>query len=388
MRLHLLLPKVNPSKRPAPTTCVFSGCSGKRFRFHQPVSKSLRDTIYQRVEAHRYQCLKCGRTFRVYPEGVTSAQTSQRVKGLAVMLYLLGLSYGAVSLALEAIGVSFSKTHVYNTVQEAAKRVPGLKREQVFEGIKTSVIGSDLTSVKCNGKWLPLGITVDAISGLALSIDALSGEDMQTLKEWVEPIAQQVGAQLLVTDDADGFKTVADEIGVQHQVCKSHVLRNTQTLIERFQALVGQVADASLQAIGVSAAQAQADLARLGDLIKSRRREDAGELETLHHRYGQAVAPRPGESMSLAYRLRLLYLDRWNLWFRLTRYRRWKGPRGEQIDGTNNACERAIGWWIKERYRSMRGYKVPANAERVSRLLAWSGNFLNQGGAELTLLLS
>ena len=154
MRLQLLLPKVNPSKRPIPTTCAFSDYSGKRFRFHQPVTKSLRDTIHQHVEAHRYQCLKCGRTFRVYPEGVTSAQTSQRVKGLAVMLSLLGLSYGAVSLALQAIEVSLSKTHVYNTVQEAAKRVPGLKREQVFEGIKTSALGSDLTSVKCKGTWL------------------------------------------------------------------------------------------------------------------------------------------------------------------------------------------------------------------------------------------
>ena len=38
----------------------------------------------------RYQCLKCQRTFRVYPEGTTRAQTSLRVKGLAVMLYLLG----------------------------------------------------------------------------------------------------------------------------------------------------------------------------------------------------------------------------------------------------------------------------------------------------------
>jgi len=34
-----------------------------------------------------------------------------------------------------------------------------------------------------------------------------------------------VGATVLVTDDADGFKTVADEVGVQHQVCKAHVLR-------------------------------------------------------------------------------------------------------------------------------------------------------------------
>src|SRR5260370_19140901 len=56
---------------------------------------------------------------------------------------------------------------------------------------------------------------------------------------------------------------------------------------------------------------------------------------------------------------------------RPTQHRKWKGPQGETLDGTNNACERAIGWWIKERYRSMRGYKVPEHAVGVSRLLAW-----------------
>ena len=73
---------------------------------------------------------------------------------------------------------------------------------------------------------------------------------------------------------------------------------------------------------------------------------------------------------------------------RLTRYRHWKGPKKETLDGTNKATERAIGWWIKERYRSMRGYKVPANAVGVSRLLAWCGNFLNaEEGANLAELL-
>ncbi len=383
MRLRLLLPKVNPEKMVAPSKCIEAHGDGRRFRLHQPVKKAVRDTVYQHVEVHRYQCLKCGRTFRVYPEGVSGAQISGRVKGLAVMLYLLGLSYGAVCLALEAIGVSMSKTLVYETVQEAARRIPDLKRECVFEGMHTPALGADLTSVKCKGKWLPLGITVDPITGLALSIDALSAEDTQTLKEWIEPIAQRVGAQVLVSDDADGFKTIADEIGVQHQVCKSHVLRNTESLIERFQALIKSGEEASLKAIGVSREQAQADLKRLGELVKSRKRVQAAELEQMHRRYLQATPPLPGEHMSLAYRLRMLFLDRWNLWFRLTCYRSWKGPQGEQLDGTNNACERAIGWWIKERYRCMRGYKVPENAVWVSRFLAWCGNHLNRGGANL-----
>jgi transposase-like protein len=97
---------------------------------------------------HRYRCLKCGRTFRVYLLGLSHAHSSERVRGLAVMLYLLGLSYGAVSLALESLGVPLSKSRVYEIVQEVATRIPDLKREQVFEGVKTVALGADLTSVK------------------------------------------------------------------------------------------------------------------------------------------------------------------------------------------------------------------------------------------------
>ena len=155
------------------------------------------------------------------------------------------------------------KSRIYDAVQEAAKLVPGLKRDQVFAGVKTPALGGDLTSVKCKGEWLPLGITVDAISGLALPIDALSAEDSKALQDWIEPIAKSVGATVLVTDDADGFKTVADEVGVQHQVCKAHVLRNTEALIERYQPLVARDADGSLKALGVSPEQAAADLTRV-----------------------------------------------------------------------------------------------------------------------------
>lgn len=161
------------------------------------VEKPLRDTRYPEVEARRYVCVRCGRTFRVYPQGVTRAQTSLRVKGLAVLLYLLGLSYGAVSLALEALGVYLCKSRVYDTVQAVAERVPGLKREQVFEGLKTPALGADLTSVKVNGHWLTLGLTVDDVSGLVLTIDDLSGEDAETLREWLDPIAKAVEAEIL-----------------------------------------------------------------------------------------------------------------------------------------------------------------------------------------------
>ena len=48
---------------------------GGRCTCERRVTKPLRDTVYQQVQVHRYQCLRCKRTFRVYPEGTTHAQT-------------------------------------------------------------------------------------------------------------------------------------------------------------------------------------------------------------------------------------------------------------------------------------------------------------------------
>jgi transposase-like protein len=387
MRLHLILPSVEPDQITPPRQCPNPRCKSKRLYLHQQVPKPLRDTALRSVVVHRYRCLTCGHTFRVYPKGVTQDHTSQRVKGLAVLLYLLGLSYGATSLAMQALGIYMCKSRIYDTVQEAARRVPGLKRGEVFGSIKTPAMGGDLTMVKCRGKWLPLGLTVDPISGLVLTVDAVSGEDARTLREWMAPIAKAVGAQIVVTDDADGFKEVVDGLGMEHQVCKSHVLRNTDALIESLTPEVAQDKDGSLQKVGVTPQEAVADLRRLGELIRSRQVHEGDELEGIHLRYKRAPPPKKGEKASLAYRLRLLFLDRWELWERLTRYRTWRGPNDEELDGTNNPSERAIGNWVKERYRPMRGYKVEANAVRVSRLLAWAGNHLDRGGADLGALL-
>ena len=42
-----------------------------------------------------------------------------------------------------------------------------------------------------------------------------------------------------------------------------------------------------------------------------------------------------------------------------------------KINPTNNASERAIGWSVKERYRTMRGYKRKRSILNVTALTAW-----------------
>ena len=112
LRLQLIHPVVKAGELVVPKRCPHNACSGICLRLYQKMGNRLKDTVHRQVTARRHQCVECRRTFRVYPRGETNAQTSQRVKGLAAPLYLPGLSHGAVSLTLEALGCYMCKSRV------------------------------------------------------------------------------------------------------------------------------------------------------------------------------------------------------------------------------------------------------------------------------------
>lgn len=58
----------------------------------------------------------------------------------------------------------------------------------------------------------------------------------------------------------------------------------------------------------------------------------------------------------------------WHCWRCLT-----LDQRRDDLDGTNNSCERLVEWWIKERYRTMRGHKREESIRNVVTLTARMG---------------
>ena len=223
-----------------------------------------------------------------------------------------------------------------------------------------------------------------------LSLDLLPNGETATLMAWIADLATVLEAELLVSDDAHGFKSAADQNGLTHQVCKAHVLRNTEAWVEGIAPTLAVDADGSLAALGMSPAQAVMDCQDLLRLVTEPQPGPAASatLETIHRRSLHADKPSKGGTMSLTHRRRLFSLDRWDLWPRLTRYRTWEGPAGETLGGINNACERAIGWWVKERYRSMRGDKRAQSVLHVSRLIAAMGNALDSPGFALATVVA
>jgi transposase-like protein len=367
MRLSVRISPVKPGVYELPERCPYRNCDGKHFRPHQNhCDKAIRDPKYEAVETQRYRCLKCDRTFRVYPKGVSRAQQSDALKAFSVLLYVLGLTLLGKALFL-------GKTTVYRNVQASGQESRHLRRAWLQQGRRIRVIGADLTRVQCQGESLVIGVVVDDLEGIELSVDILDDETAETQLAWLRRIAEQVGAEVLVSDDADTFKIAADELDLAHQVCRAHVTGNVLDKVAELttQALDGP--DPVPPQVTISPEQLVADLETVQALIEGHPHDGEKQLAVLYQCYCLAPAPRQGEKATMWYRMRLLVLHLWNNWSRLTLYQRWQGPDGERLDGTNNSCERAIGWGVKERYRSMRGYKRQESVLNVSTLLGWLG---------------
>jgi transposase-like protein len=382
VHLNVRLPKVEPDSIQPPATCPFQvgkrkqrPCSGRHFKLHQVAcDKPLRDLRYPRVQAQRYRCLSCQRTFRVYPRGVSAAQQSSHLKALGVLLYVLGLSYQGVSDLLEALGQPVSKSTAYNNVQAAGACAIELRSRWLQQhGASVQVLGIDCTHVKRLGQATIIAVASAILTGEALSIEVLADESAESLKQWAQTLSASLQAEVLVTDDADAMKTVADALGLDQQLCRAHVNRNIHDLIASLGTKALEHPDRVPGESEFSVPQLLDDLQQVEELIKGLPHDGQQQLDLLATRYQSAPPPKPGQRASMWYRMRMLTLDWSENWSRLTRFQSWRSAQSEKLDGTNNVTERIIGQYVKERYRSMRGYKRKASILNVSSLVGWIG---------------
>lgn len=375
MRIKVRLPRVEPDHCDPLKSCPYEGCGGRQFKAHgvKGEVKPLRDPHYDHVIAYRWRCLKCGRTFRVYPRGVSNDQQSDRLKGLSVLLYVLGLSYGAVEDVLCAFNMPLAKTTVYLNVQEAGMAARQQQCQVVLQQGKRPVIGSDGSYVKVKGQEVGVQVVVDDATGELLGLEIIASESAEALIEVVRAVAEQVEAEVLVSDDLDSYKGVADALGMEHQICRSHVKRNVDELANKLRSQAG-AGEPIPEGVDSSPERLLDDLEFLQWLVRARPADGEERLEEFYDRYKAVPRPKVGQRHTVWYRMRMLITRLWERWRRLTLDQR----RGD-LDGTNNSSERCIGWWLKEHYRVMRGYKRTESILNVftltARMGARSGNY-------------
>ncbi len=294
MRVQVRLPKIQPDNYELPEQCPYDGCADDPFTPHgrKGEAKPVRDTDHDEVRAHRYCCATCGRTFRVYPTGVSNAQQSDRLKAMSVLLYVLGISYGGVEDFLTTIGLKIGKTTVYENVQVAGVVARKRQKTGLEHGGQRPIIGADGTFLKVSGQQVGIEVVVDDETGELLGLDITTSESAEEIEPFIREIAQQVEAEILVSDDFDTYKNIADNAGLTHQICQNHVIRNVDKVVES----IGQPSRMiypPLMPKGVKSGykQIEQDCQTLQSLVRERPSDAKAKLEALYACYEATPTP-------------------------------------------------------------------------------------------------
>ena len=265
-------------------------------------------------------------SFRHYPDGVGRASQSHRIQALAAVMQVLGLSCSVTSHLLGII----SKATVWRDVQRLGMALRG---QPSIKGT-VKVIGADETWVKLKGQPVCLGFVVEAQTGHTLGIEILVERNSHAFLLWLNKIAKEVRAELLVTDDLSTYKPVAQRLRLKHQICLTHMREN---VTKRLKKLSGEEA------------------------VKDEVRDIIKELPP----WGERVLRELAKVLRHNTPWRMFLRELADKYESLCLYLKQKG-----VPATNNVTERAIGR-SKVRSKTLRGFKSQEGMLNLFALTQW-----------------
>ena len=328
MRLRLLIPQVNTAPLRRPHGCRW--CGSMLLQRHQTVGKAVIDTQVRDTQAVRYRCTDCRRTFRQYAEGVSRARQSQRVVGLAVLLWTLGLSEWATSIVLKGLEAGIHRSTVHRDRLRAGLMLQ--QRHALPAAVR--VLGADETVVRIRGQGRLIGFVVESASGKTVGVDVLVEQDSAAFRRWLGPYAAALGVEVLVTDDLATYKPASRALGLRQQVCLTHVRK---WVGQRLRQVEGW----------------EEEKASVREIVRSLPHDGGARLMALEKRVRGSPA------------LRRLVVDLLGRWPTLVFHqgRPW-------VPATNNRTEQAIGK-SKVRFKTTRGFKSISGALAGIALTQW-----------------
>ena len=190
----LQLPEVKACETSRPKGCP--KCGGETFQRWGGSIRQVRDPHVREVLVYRYRCCRCRHTFRHNPSGVSQASQTARMRALAAIGWIFGMSYRGVSRYMSGFGVKLGRMSIWRDVQERAKE---LKRERHWKSVR--VLGVDGAYVRGWGERQKVLIAVDLGAGQPVAIGRVDEHEPQAVKRWLGPLVQQLGVSVIVTDD-------------------------------------------------------------------------------------------------------------------------------------------------------------------------------------------
>jgi transposase-like protein len=296
------------------------------------VPKPLRDSQLKEVNVRRFLCCDCQSTFRHYPEGVGPADQSLRLQQLATICWTLGLSTRMVTGVFGAFGIQLCHMTVWRDVQALAD---SWSAPAPLQGVR--VLGMDGFYASIKGQDSGMVVAVDMGTGHPVALARIDEKDRPALFAWLALLKEELGVEVLVSDDFNSYATAAQRLDLEHQVCRFHYLRWVNRLLNSLQKKLDDEWDEPLAEVR----QLLQDLP-----------PDGGHR--IYQLYRQVKAPpriynQPMHPLARLQKLLLRLSDNWSC------YRLFL-EQGD-VPATNNAAERVIGRW-RIRSRSVRGFKT------------------------------
>jgi len=312
----------------------------------------------------RKKCKVCKKTFRHYPEGVGRASQTKTLRAISITLYILGLSYDNVSSFLDALDCRIVKATVWNNLQEAGEEALSLREK--LEKEKVRIVGLDTTAFKVKGEKLTVAFLTDLIKGKPIEVEVIESREAKTLKRKFQKLLEDLGAEVIVTDDAEEMENLRDALpGIRRQICLAHLRKTVALRTREFTHKAKKMKDKATRKEKEILNDLVKDIESLKDLVKRLPEGLEEKLKILHLRYSFAQPPKKGEKADIFYKMRMLILRLWQRADELDLYKKVGG------DGTNNTTERLIGLCGKIRYKQMRGFKSKESLNRFLKLNAY-----------------
>jgi transposase-like protein len=327
----LRLPEVKVCESSRPKRCQI--CGGETFQRWGGAIRKVRDPHIREVLIYRYRCCTCRHTTRQYPSGIDQASQTKRMRALAAIGWILGMSYRGQTSYLSGFGIELGRMSIWRDVQERAK---GWEKERHWKPVR--VLGVDGAYLRGWGETQAVMVAVDMGTGDPVTVGYLDEKDPQAVKKFLEPLMQRLGVSVIVTDDLASYKQAADQLGLEHQVCQFHLRRWVGRTLRDLK----QTVPAEKLGVIEEIKMIIAELPLHGDR----------RLLELWRQIPETRQGRNGSEYSPLDQLRFLLVRLAQDW---ARYRVFDWQK--DVPWTNNPTEQAIGR-MKMRARAVRGYKT------------------------------
>ena len=322
----LRLPEVKTIAEKRPQDCPHCGCAVLQ-RWGQ-VNKAVIDPQIPEVLLYRYRCSGCGKTFRHYPQGITRADQTDRMRFVCALMWKIGASLRQTTGLLGIWQRPVCHMTVWRDLQWAAVRRPAKE--------KVRVAGLDGFYTRIKGQEKGLMVMLDMRDGQPVALAEVVEENPEKVAAWLLPLAEQYGVEVIVTDDLTSYPVLANELELKRQVCRFHALRWMMRMLKECETALGE--------------PWQATIDEVRRILRSLPEDGPHLLHLLWKRIVPPKGARTPEGDALA-KLRLLVLKMGENW---SQYALFLTER--DVPTTNNATERAIGHW-RNRSKTTRGFK-------------------------------